>query len=220
MFTLQHEIEPTFSRDEMPNIRRTLAELNVPFDTGDVDNLDKHSELSPTLLEIFLDAQSASKLLNNRQYTQQIDLYLYQELIVSIFYRLLAIPFHQDTTLPPTIEDAYHVGLSLFMMSLFLQHGRNRILQFRNVTARLRMVLNSHSLDREPHLRFWLLMMDGVWVGDDDDTEWLPPMVRAQARKLGLHNWKAARKSIAEYPWIGELHDRSGRTLWQKANSF
>lgn len=220
MFALQHETEPSFRRDEMPNIIHTLAALDVPFDLEASQNLGRRSKLSPALLKVFLDVQSASRLFNNKQFTRKIDLFLYQDMIVSVFYRLLAISFHQDDSLPPTIDDAYHVGLSLFMMSLFLQHGRNRILQFHNITTRLRTVLNSHILEQEPQLEFWLLMMDGVWVGDDEGTDWLPPMVKDQARKLGLRTWTAVRKAVAEYPWIGELHDSPGKITWEKANKL
>ncbi|KAF1964065.1 hypothetical protein BU23DRAFT_494060 [Bimuria novae-zelandiae CBS 107.79] len=217
MYTLQREVAPRFHRDNMTAIKCTLASLHLPFDNETSHMLAQHSELDPRLQDVLGDVISTSTLFNDLPSTRKVDLYLYQEIFVSILYRLHAIPFHPNPNLPPTIGDAYHVGLTLFMMSLFLQHGRHRILQYSNVTRRLKDVLESMTLEQEDWLRFWLLMVEAVWVAEDEGTEWLVRMVGEQARKMGLETWKDARDAVLRYPWIGALHDEPGRLIWEKA---
>ena len=160
---------------------------------------------------------SASTLFNDLTSTSKVDLFQYQEIIISILYRIFALNFHENTSLPPTIEDAYHVGLTLFIMTLFLQHGRKRMLQYHNVVRRLRNVLDSKVLDQEHELKFWLSMVGGVWVNQDDGAEWLPPLVRSEARKMGLTGWEDAKSVLKRYPWIHPLHDEAGVQVWEKA---
>ena len=220
MFTLEHEGAPRFTRDKMPNIKDQLGALDISFDTVESSRLVQHAHLSPELLEVLIDVISASTLFNNLVSTSKIDILLYQEIIVSILYRLLAISFHEEKSLPPSIEDAYHVGLTLFMMSLFLQHGRKRLLQYDNITMRLKNVLDSAALDQEHGLKFWLLMVEGVWVVEDDDAQWLPPSVESEARNMGLIDWEHARKVLERYPWIHPLHDEPGIQIWEKAMCY
>lgn len=217
MFTLEHEGPPQFFRNNMLNIKKQFKDLGIPFDFRKSRGLVQHAGLSPALLEILIDVISVSTLFNDLTSTSKIDLFQYQEIIISILYRIFAIPFHRGTSLPPTIGDAYHVGLTLFIMTLFLQHGKKRMLQYHNIVRRLRNVLDSKVLDQEHELKFWLSMAGGVWVSQDDGAEWLPPLVRSEAKKMRLTGWEDAKSVLKRYPWIHPLHDETGVQVWEKA---
>ena len=208
---------PRFNRNRMPEIRNTLASLHISFDNEASRKLIQHPRLNPALLDVLTDVISATTLFNDLTSTRKIDLYLYQEVLVSIFYRLLSIPFHADTSRAPTVEDAYHIGLTLFLMSLFLQHGRNRIIDYGKLVAKWDSVLRSPSMEQEEGLAFWLLMVGGFWVVDDDDAEWLLPMIRDQANRMNCKTWEAVKDTVRRYPWIGPIHDKLGIYIWTKA---
>ncbi|KAF2451561.1 hypothetical protein P171DRAFT_515562 [Karstenula rhodostoma CBS 690.94] len=214
MYALQCEDTPRFYRSKMPHVISLLRALDLPFDREAARKQVQHPKLDPALLDVLIDIICASTLFSDLPSTQKVDLYLFQELLVSICYRLLAIPYSHH---PPRIEDSYHVGLMIFMMSLFLQVGSQRIMSYRNVTRRLKRVLESDFLDGEDDLRLWLLMMGSVWVADDEDADWLMPMVCAQTRKMELRSWSEAREVVERWPWIGALHDALGRLVWERA---
>lgn len=214
MYTLQCEDTPRFHRSNMPQIIATLHALDLPFDRDIARNQVQHLKLDHALLDVLVDIICASTLFNDLPSTRKVDLYLFQELLVSICYSLLAI---SHSHYPPRIEDAYHVGLIIFMMSLFLQVGSQRIMNYDNVTRRLRTVLESDLFDGENDLRFWLLMMGGVWVADEEGAGWLMPMMHAQTRKMRLHSWNEAREVVERFPWIGVLYDAPVKIFWERA---
>ncbi|KAJ4351475.1 uncharacterized protein N0V89_006818 [Didymosphaeria variabile] len=214
MFTLQREETPRFHRSRMPQIISTLHALDLPFDREAAQKHVQHLDLDAALLDVLLDIICTSVLFNDPPSARKVDLYLFQELLVTVCYRLLAIP---HTHSPPRIEDAYHIGLTLFMMELFLQVGKQRVMSYDNVTRRLRRVLESDVLEGEGELRFWLLMLGGVWISDDEDAEWLLPKMFAQTRKMRLRSWSDAREVLERWPWIGALHDGPGKMVWERA---
>lgn len=219
MFTLQNESPPRFQRDRMLELEQKFASLHLPFDREASRQLVRHSGLNVGLVEVLVDAITTSALFNDLSSVQKIDLYLFQELLITIFYRLLTIPFHPNPSSPPTIEDAYHAGLTLFMTTLFLQYGSKRALHCVSITGRLKIVLQSTTLEREDGLKLWLLMLNCVWVMGDGEADWLLPIVGEQSRKMDLSAWEEARKVVERYPWIGRLHDESARLFWEKARA-
>jgi hypothetical protein len=198
----------------MPQIISTLHTLDLNFDQEAAYKLVHHRTLDPAILDVLLDVICTSTLFSDIPSARKVDLYLFQELLVSVCYRLLAIPHSHS---PPRIEDAYHVGLTIFMMSLFLQIGKQRVMNYDNVTKRLRNIVESDLLEGEDELRFWLLMLGGVWVADDDHVEWLMPMMFTQTRKMQLWSWSKAKEVLDRWPWIGGLHDGPGRMVWERA---
>jgi hypothetical protein len=214
MYTLQCEGTPHFHRSNMPQIISTLHALDLPFDQEAAYKRVQHPTLDPALLDVLLDVTCTSTLFSDIPSARKVDLYLFQELLVSICYRLLAIPHSHS---PPRIEDAYHVGLTIFMMSLFLQIGSQRVMNYNNVTKRLKNILEGDILESEDGLKFWLLMLGGVWVTDDDNVEWLIPMMFTQRRKMQLCNWSEAKEVLERWMWIGVLHDGPGRMVWERA---
>ncbi|KAJ4301484.1 hypothetical protein N0V90_003576 [Kalmusia sp. IMI 367209] len=217
MFTLHHEDVPRFYRDKLPEIKANLEAMNIPFDRDSAQKQIQHPSLNPRFLDILLDVINTSTLFNDLLSTHRVDLYTFQEILVSICYRLFAFDAQRNTE-KPTIQDAYLVGLKLFMMSLFLQVGRQRLMEYDNMTCRLRGVLERGALDGEDELKLWLLMMGGVWILDDVDAEWLVPMAKEQARRMGLSRWDEAYEVLRKYPWIEALHDESGRTVWERSH--
>ncbi|OAG10003.1 uncharacterized protein CC84DRAFT_459240 [Paraphaeosphaeria sporulosa] len=213
MYALQCEDTPRFHRSHMPQIISTLHSLDLPFNREAARKQVQHPNLDSALLDVLIDVICATTLFNDLHSTRKVDLYFFQEILVDYCYRLLAIPHLHS---PQTLEDAYHVGLKIFMMSLFLQVGSQRIMNYDNVTERLKMVLESDILDGENELRFWLLMMGGVWVADNEDVEWLVLVKHAQTRKMGLGSWSEAKQIVEMWPWIGRLHDAPGKLFWDR----
>lgn len=214
MITLQRENTPLFYRDRMPQIIETLETMDLPFDREAARKQVRHPQLDPPMLDILVDVICTTTLFDDFTVAKRIDLYLFQEFLISICYRLVAIPYLHS---PSKIEDAYHIGLTLYMMTLFLQVGSQRIMNYDNVTRRLRKVLESDVLDSEDDLRFWLMVVGGVWVLDDEDADWLMLMVNTQAEKMQIRSWAEARDVLNRGLWLGVVHDGPGSTVWTRA---
>ncbi|KAL5428584.1 hypothetical protein PMIN04_000729 [Paraphaeosphaeria minitans] len=124
MYALQCEDTPRFHRSNMPKIISTLHSLDLPFNREAARKQVQHSELDPALLDVLGDIFCAATLFNDLPSTRKVDLYLFQEMLVDYYYLLLAIPHPHS---PTTLEDAYHVGLMIFLMSLFCRLVRSAL---------------------------------------------------------------------------------------------
>lgn len=213
MYALHNETTPRFYRCNMTQVISTLHSLSLPFDREAARKQVQHPGLDPALQDVLVDMLCAKTLFNDLPSTKKVDLYLFQEILVSYCYRLLAIPHSHD---PPRIDDAYHVGLMIFLMSLFLHVGSQRFMEYDNLTRRLRRVFESEFLEGEDELKLWVLMMGSVWVASDEDTEWLLVIMRGLMRSLELGSWSEVVRVLKRWPWIGTLHDGPGRMFWSR----
>jgi len=190
-----------------------LASKQLSFDRTAARKLVQHEGLDERLLDILLDIMIMSILFNGNNYGEKIDLFLFQELLISVCYRLMAFDAVENKK-RCAVQDGYQIGLTLFMMSLFLQYGRRRVLNYDNMTQRLKRILESSTLRGEDEFVLWLLMTGGVWVLDDADMEWLHPKIKAHAEGMGLRSYEEVLECVEKYPWIGKLHEEPGRTIW------
>lgn len=152
----------------------------------------------------------------------EVDLDAYQEFMISIAYRLLSLDLTKQQQPYPTQESIYQIGLTIFMMTMFLQYGRRRLHRFTRITQLLKRGVEAHSLHEDKDQMLWLMvlggiwMMDGVWDLDEHTGEWLPPLITELALEMGVRSWDDARARIVKYPWIHKLHDEPGRLIWEK----
>ncbi|KAK7751743.1 hypothetical protein SLS62_006228 [Diatrype stigma] len=205
----------------MPQIRESLGSttfrLNCPPIVPPIQNSE---HLDPYLREILLDTLDISYLINNRLRSGAFDLVTFQEMQVSIGYRLfqfssLGSPRHECA-----VQAAYHVGLTIFLMTMFLQFDHRRMMDYDLISLRLKDVLGG-GLDRqdESGLLLWLTLIGGIWVSRDAHREWLGPKLRREAQRLGLESWDKALDVISKFPWVHTLHDEPGHTVWDIAHS-
>jgi hypothetical protein len=214
MLSLQHGGQPLFFRDRMVKVRDTLALTKLKID-GDVAALCPHHNLLESCLHgILVDMMGVALLFNNGA---KIDLETLQEMILSLGYRLIQFKSSKERRLWQ-LHDSYHLGLTIFTMTVFLHSGRRQILDYGRVDRWLMEIFNTHMEDQYPELAIWLSILGGIWASDGYDGHWLPPKVRLVAIRLDIRSWDEARDVVSHFPWVHDLHDAPGRALWDQAH--
>ncbi|CAI6310144.1 unnamed protein product [Periconia digitata] len=226
LFSLEYGNAPIFFRDRMADIRRLHKLQDSVHDLTTIPCIVQHcpdTRLSTIIIDVF----DTCKLFNDPHHQYfEIDLESYQEIIVSVSYRLLTLRHIHQQPLSSTPETLYQLGLIIFIMILFLQYGRRRLHRFARISGLLKHVLELHSVQSDKDLTLWLMitggiwMMDGVWTLDAHSGDWLPPLISGLAKEMGLQTWDDARSHIIKYPWIYKLLDGPGSEIWERVLAF
>lgn len=149
----------------------------------------------------------------------------YQDIVLSIFQRLIDYaPLGGDRPSNP-LDDVYQLGLLAFMsMVLYHNHGRQPTCpttlsnQFRTRLDRFDKEAVSSSPKKYSSLYFWLMFMCILSMPENeqcrDANSLLHRRIQLLAGKLGLNDWNDVSKCLCVYPWVAALHDVPGRKLW------
>ncbi|PVI05439.1 hypothetical protein DM02DRAFT_668366 [Periconia macrospinosa] len=224
LFALEYGNTPVFYRDRMPQIRLMYT---LDYTACDMNRniLNSRNHIDEAILYILVDIFDLCMLFNDPHGQHfRMDLYSYQEVIISISYRLLALDYIYQHPTVPTTEITYQLGSIVFMMILFLQYGRRRLHRFTRITQLLRGVIELHFTHYDKDQMLWLMitggiwMMDGVWTLDKRSGDWLPPLILELAQDLGVQTWEEARSRIIKYPWIYKLQDEPGKKIWDRVH--
>jgi hypothetical protein len=205
-----------FYRDRISEVRRTFESKGLDFDKIAPVSSIQQDELDPTLYEILVDVRCLTSLLNTISPGLILDTNSFLEIIISICSRLIRYHPLQDYKQISSQDAVYHTGLTIFMMTSFLQLDGRQILRYDLVTKRLKEVLSEASDEVEDSLALWFMIIGGIWLSGGSDGEWLAPRIRDLAEKMGFDAWSDVLKIVRQYPWIGILHDEPGSQLWSK----
>ena len=207
-----------FFRDRMSECRIILAANGLSLDRAPATSSIQYKQLDPYLYEILLDIMSLCSLFNENLLNRTIDLMTFQEILVSLCYRLLRFRSLNGSRQVSGIQAAYHIGLTVFTMTIFLQHDHRRIIHYGLIPLRLEDVLSNGMDEYENDFLFWLLIVGGIWVSSDESGDWLLPRIRIVAQRGGYDTWDEARNSICKFPWLNALHDQPGHKLWDQVH--
>ena len=202
-----------FFRDRMPHVRTVLASWGIKFDRAAAEARVRHQVLDAYLHDTIIDVVCVCTLFNYEIGSRQLDLLTFQEMEYSLCYRLLNFRALNDASKTP-VQAAYHIGLLMLMMTMFLRFDRRRVLDYRRTTLELSNTLDNWPDDGDNELLLWLTIVGGIWISGDLDNEWLHPKIRQVSQNLGLASWDAVLGVIKKFPWLHALHDVPGRELW------
>jgi hypothetical protein len=206
-----------YSRDQMPEALTILASKEFNFDWNSAASSVRHSELNPYLHNILSDVTRLASLFNNMPTNRSLGMRTFQELLVSIFSRLIRFQSLQDYNQLSDIEAVYHIGLTIFMMTLLFQYRIGRILEFGQVSTRLQTVLDRSLVELDDNLVLWLLVLGGIWNKYGPNGSWLIPRITKLAQSQGTSTWIEVHNAVSMYPWINALHDEPGFAVWNSA---
>lgn len=172
--------------------------------------------LDAKLHEILLDVTALCRLFKDDQNPGSVDLVTFQEIIISICYRLLRFRSLNESRRMLDQHSAIHVGLMIFIMTIFIHHGRRKMITFEVVVDILLDISSEPADGQNDYVLFWLLMIGGIWASDDAWGNQIVPRLKETAKRMGIGSWDDARTAIQKMPWIPPVHDRPGETLWTK----
>lgn len=201
----------------MREVQITLASKGFGLDQIAAASTIRHNGMDPSLYKILLDVASVSSLFNDSPAGLKLDTNTFQEILVSVCSRLIRFHPLQSPKQKSDIEAVYHIGMTIFMMTLFLQYDGQRILQYELVSLRLQDVLDRGLDDLDNDLVLWLMFIGGIWTLGGTDGLWLFSRIRTLAFRLGVNSWAEVHSCISGLPWIRALHDRPGHAVWTLA---
>ncbi|KAH8205487.1 hypothetical protein TruAng_000393 [Truncatella angustata] len=173
-------------------------------------------DMAPDLRRILVDALNFSAQVNQCLNFPAYDVITFQETLVSICCRLNQFQPLKALRCGTPMESAYHIGLTTFMMTLFMQWDGRRIWHYPLVSRHLREVLEYEEMygcGEYDNLLLWVMFIGGIWVLADPDGFWLLPKLRTLVRKLGIKDFEGVLKRLRSFPWINEMHDEAGRFI-------
>ncbi|CVK94709.1 hypothetical protein FPRO06_09758 [Fusarium proliferatum] len=213
LFAMQQGGHPLFHRDHIYHVKRSLAYkgFNLQPDSDAYSN-----QLGPIIQEAFSDTMGLCRLLNKHQDEKPLDLLEFQEVLVSICYRLLQFRTIYESRLKQDAQSTYHIGLCLFMISIHFNNTQFRIARRGLIMALVKEAIESKLSEHEDEVKFWLLNLGGISVSLPDGREWFIEALREQASLLGIMAWEQVKGCLAKFPWLDAIHDEPIRKLWDQ----
>ncbi|KAH7144194.1 hypothetical protein B0J13DRAFT_622758 [Dactylonectria estremocensis] len=141
-----------------------------------------------------------------------VDPELYQEVMVSIHYRLINLGFDMGS-----INETIRLTLLAFASTLFLQWGNvyNRYeLLVRKLTKSL-CGLQHHVADLPTQLMLWIYIVSAVSVFDEHEQALLQPALTEVLCGMGLKSWNQVNLSLKSIIWVDSLHDQRAKKVVQ-----
>jgi hypothetical protein len=179
--------------------------------TGDAQVYD------PELRQVFVDLMSISRLFNDKHAVVRLDPYAYQEILISVCYRLthhhpLAGDGYENDN-----ENACYIGLLALTSTLLFNYNQPRRLAYDLLAKKLRNAIERALYNKlvEETTFLWLLFAAGISVFNASDQAWLIPQIKTLLCTLNIDSWPTARSKIKTLPWIDAAHETSGKELWQ-----
>ncbi|UKZ73630.1 hypothetical protein TrVFT333_001278 [Trichoderma virens FT-333] len=197
MRSLQHGGPSLFFRNRFAKVRDTLALTKLDIVGDAAAKCPQHDMLEPYLHDILVDTMGVVLLFNNGV---QLDLETLQEMILSLGYRIIQFHPSGEERRLWLLQASYHIGLTIFTLTVFLHAGRRQILDYERVDRRLKQILDTDLEDHYPELALWLSMLGGLWASDGYDGHWLPPRIRPMAMRLDIHSWEEVYTIIDHFP--------------------
>jgi hypothetical protein len=213
-YSLQFGKPLYFFRDRMDEVRDMLKAKDLALDLQLAASKIRHRDLDPYLYGILLDITSFTYLVHNLPDGRRLDMDSFSEIVNSVVARLLRFGEKSNQKLLSKTEAVYQVGLTIFMMTIFLQYDARRIQRYDLVAQHFKTLLELGLSEVDPELVLWFVFMGGIWTSDDTDRTWLFSRAHAITNQLGISTWSEVLDFVKLFPWISAIHDQLAFTLW------
>ncbi|KAG8356851.1 hypothetical protein FVEN_g5561 [Fusarium venenatum] len=215
LFTLQQGDYPLFHRDRIQEIRHSLSFRGFTLQNVKISHFTNQAVLKQALSDLM----GVCNLFNKHIDKKPLDLIEFQEILISICYRLLQFRTLNESRLIQDVDSAHHIGLLVFMVSMFWNNHQNRLAKPGLIAACIKEALET-SDELGDEFMFWMLVLGGISVSEKEDLEWMVIRLHQKAQEIGVVTWDDARNFLLKFPWMSVIHDISGQTLWNKVRSL
>ena len=165
------------------------------------------SALDWKLVNIWRDLGEFCRAANIASSTNRnLDPDLYQEVMISVFYRLMRLKFPQGS-----IDEVLRLGLLAFSTTIFLGI-RGIPMQYDSLVHDLVSALRAidQSVSEIPsNLSLWLAYFARVMVFHEPEQAWLTSHLKDQLQSSNLSSCQAVRSLLKSLLWVDCLHDES-----------
>lgn len=183
--------------------------------------LSKH--LRTNLQAVFIGMSNLARLMNDvcAGRCPRIKSYVFLDTVILLGYRLIQVSPLSGPRQLSCLENAVHVGLAVYITA-FLRGLDMKVTEVPLIFNLARLVAQNHvgceQVDKEVIL--WILFLGRVSAFGEADDEWLIPKMAGILSSLGIDSWEGVNKVLGKFPWVGDVHGKSGQELWYKSTFF
>jgi hypothetical protein len=135
---------------------------------------------------------------------------LLYDTMASVMYRLLHMSF--DTG---SVDEAVRLGLLGLTYHIFLQWQYLRLPYAYFPSVYKKCLLDPKLVDRaSSQIMLWFLMVGAVSAFTTSDYPWLKDCLREHIDICHVKSWKEMRGVLKSFMWIGLLHDKPGKEVF------
>lgn len=150
------------------------------------------------------------------QTTRKLSPEIYNEIMISILYRLTNLSFESDP-----FQEALRVGLlaissTLFMQRQLVEHPYDHLLNLhRKSLLKLR---ESTDIDVPVPIVLWLTMLLHVVENrEPSPPDWLSVWLDEAIFRARIESWHRAHEILRSMVWVNFVHDRCGMAAFEAA---
>jgi hypothetical protein len=139
-----------------------------------------------------------------------IDKEIYEDLMLSVHYRLLHVRFT-----PGTNNALMQLGLNTFASSIFLQR-RGQHISYKFLHDQFKGQLSLQDIVRHdipPSVLLWLCTIYATVLSGEDDIDWLHPIVAELLRRQELASWAEINVLLKSVLWVDELNEVASKQI-------
>ncbi|KAL6411980.1 hypothetical protein AUP68_04360 [Ilyonectria robusta] len=181
------------------------------------------TQLGTDLWELFVDIRKFAWGLNDASVGRRPKMSgdeLHGFLIV-LGYRLVSASSLDQLRFPSHLHAPIQFGLASFLVTFLRGLDRKTIRYPRISTLSWSAAQHDFTAQREDQeVLLWLLFIGRYTIFTQTDDSWLIPKVKGAVEALALQSWEDARRTLATFPWVGDLHDKAGQSLWDDSTAF
>ncbi|KAH7022070.1 hypothetical protein EDB80DRAFT_1270 [Ilyonectria destructans] len=180
------------------------------------------TQLSTDLWELFVDIRKLACDLNDasvgrRPRINGDDLHGF---LIVLGYRLVSASSLGRLRFPSHLNAPIQFGLASFLVTFLRGLDRKTIRYPRISTLSWSAAQHNFTAQREDQeVLLWLLFVGRVSIFTQTDDSWLIPKVKTTVEALALQSWEDVRRTLAKFPWVDDLHDKAGQSLWQNSTT-
>jgi hypothetical protein len=133
-----------------------------------------------------------------------LDHELYNEVMVSIHYRLLNLEFEEHSR-----NEIIRLALLAFTSTLFLQwrNTKSRLEHLATGIKRSLSLLQSTAQAIPPCITLWIYVVGHIAVLDEQEQDTFWPAANAMLNYMELRHWEDIRAHLKSVLWVNAVHD-------------
>jgi hypothetical protein len=150
------------------------------------------------------------------QTTRKLSPEIYNEMMISILYRLTNLSFESDP-----MQEAIRSGLlafssTIFMQRHFMEQPYDHLLNlYNNAVFKL---LESTDIDLPIPIVLWLTIFSLVVEHKESPpADWLGVWLHKTILRAGIDSWSQAREILGSIMWVDFVHNRLGKQVFEAA---
>lgn len=119
------------------------------------------------------------------------------------------------------LDEALRIGALLYVQAT-PQEFPYSVVGPANLVARLKELVLTIQMwnTREGNLVMWLLFMGGISARKGEDNVWFVTQLEKLTARLRILEWEVANKKLGTLWWVGAIHEKPCRKLWEEVTAL